>query len=162
MESTLTKYSMWWRKMYFLIVLQKMLWFNGKPKINESYIDKNTYIVEKYLNLFVRALETGRKSILCWAFLPCFEARANELYIFRQCTYIVFIMQCKKSPRRLGTSLLTNGKAKSTFTRRRLRPNSPPTWACYNFHTLHAIIFIYLFWMAWQKILKHFHFTCQM
>jgi hypothetical protein len=76
-----------------------MLWFNGKPKINESYIDKNTYIVEKYLNLFVRALETGRKSILCWAFLPCFEASANELYIFRQCTYIVFIMQCKKKPK---------------------------------------------------------------
>ena len=110
MESTLTKYSMWWRKMYFLIVLQKMLWFNGKPKINESYIDKNTYIVEKYLNLFVRALETGRKSILCWAFLPCFEASANELYIFRQRTYIVFIMQCKKAQGDLVLRFWPTGK----------------------------------------------------
>jgi len=110
MESTLTKYSMWWRKMYFLIVLQKMLWLNGNPKINESYIDKNTYIVEKYLNLFVRALETGRKSILCWAFLPCFEASANELYIFRQRTYIVFIMQCKKAQGDLVLRFWPTGK----------------------------------------------------
>ena len=40
--------------------------------------------------LFVRALETGS------LFLPCFAASANQFYIYRQCTYIVFILQCLK------------------------------------------------------------------
>ena len=29
-------------------------------------------------------------------FLVCFAANANKFYIYRQCTYIVFIMQCQK------------------------------------------------------------------
>jgi hypothetical protein len=49
---------------------------------------------QKTYNLFVRALEIGRKAILWQAFLSCFPASANEFYIFEQCIYIVFILQC--------------------------------------------------------------------
>jgi hypothetical protein len=48
-------------------------------------------------NLFVRALETGRIASLRRAFQACFAASTNEFNIYRQCTYIVFILQCKRS-----------------------------------------------------------------
>ena len=38
------------------------------------------------------ASETGRK-----AFLSCFTASEKEFYIFQQCTYIVFSLQCQKA-----------------------------------------------------------------
>ena len=68
-------------------------------RINHIYIHlylsiyrQYTYIVEIY-NLFVRALETGKKRV----FLSCFAASANEFDILRQCTYIVFILKCWKA-----------------------------------------------------------------
>ena len=56
-----------------------------------------TYIVGKYKKKNVRALETGRRASLRRAFHACFAASTNELYILRQCTYFVFILQCQKS-----------------------------------------------------------------
>jgi len=50
----------------------------------------------KIYNVFVRALETGRKTSL-WRSLSCFAANANECYIFRQCTCVMFILQCQKT-----------------------------------------------------------------
>jgi hypothetical protein len=47
----------------------------------------------KIYNLFVRALETGRKTIIWQAFLACFASSTNQFYIYRQCVYIVFILQ---------------------------------------------------------------------
>ena len=44
----------------------------------------------------VRTSETEWKLSLQRPFLSCFTARENELYIFRQYTYIVFILQCQK------------------------------------------------------------------
>ena len=47
-----------------------------------------------------RALEIdGKASIayLRWAFLDCFGASAIKFYFYRQCLYIVFILQCQKS-----------------------------------------------------------------
>ena len=38
------------------------------------------------------ASETGRK-----AFLSCFTVSEKEFYIFQQCTYIVFSLQCQKA-----------------------------------------------------------------
>ena len=49
-----------------------------------------------YRNLFVQAFETGRKSILFQSFLVCFAGIENKVYCYRPCTYIVFILQCKK------------------------------------------------------------------
>ena len=42
-------------------------------------------------------METGRKVTVWRAFLSCFAANANKLYIFPQCRYIVFILQRQKS-----------------------------------------------------------------
>jgi len=53
------------------------------------------YIIGKYIILFVRALETGRKTSLWWAFLVCFETSACTFYLYRECTYIVFNLQCQ-------------------------------------------------------------------
>jgi hypothetical protein len=44
----------------------------------------------------VQALLKGRKASFWWSFQPCFTTSANEFYIFRQCIYIVFILQCRK------------------------------------------------------------------
>ena len=55
------------------------------------YIDNiRTFLFWKNKNLYVRSLETGRKTCIWWVFLPCFTASANEFYIFRRLTY----MQC--------------------------------------------------------------------
>jgi len=35
------------------------------------------------INLFVRALETGRKASICGAFLICFAESTNQFYIYR-------------------------------------------------------------------------------
>jgi len=35
------------------------------------------------INLFVRALETGRKASICGAFLICFTESTNQFYIYR-------------------------------------------------------------------------------
>ena len=40
------------------------------------------YIVGKIYNLFVQALETGRKISLWGAFLACSAASANQFYIY--------------------------------------------------------------------------------
>ena len=43
--------------------------------------------------------------ICLWlAALPCFAESAIEFYIFRQCTYIVFILPCTK-PKQLANCL---------------------------------------------------------
>ena len=42
-------------------------------------------------------LKTDRKARIQRAFLACFAESANGFYIFRQCTYIVFIIQCQKA-----------------------------------------------------------------
>ena len=52
------------------------------------------------INLFVPALETGRKTSLWKAFLPFFTASANEFYIYLQCTH-VFYPAMSKYPKQL-------------------------------------------------------------
>ena len=61
--------------------------FTGN-NFRKYYID-----CQKISNLFGQALETGR---MRFAFLACFPARANKIYIYWQCTYIVFIPQYQK------------------------------------------------------------------
>ena len=55
----------------------------------------------KIYNLFVRALETSGKSILCRPFLSYFASSANNFCIFQQCTYTVFIPEMPKSLKHL-------------------------------------------------------------
>jgi hypothetical protein len=45
-----------------------------------------------YLNKFF--LDTGRKGSHFQAFLVCFTESANTFYFYRQCMYIVIILQC--------------------------------------------------------------------
>lgn len=44
----------------------------------------------------LRAIKTCRRGSFYRAYLVCFPESANTLYISRQCTYIMFILQCKK------------------------------------------------------------------
>ena len=50
---------------------------------------------QKISNLFLRGLETDRKESLCRALLVCFAQVQTSLIFHRQCTYIVFILQCQ-------------------------------------------------------------------
>ena len=47
----------------------------------------------------LRDLVTNAKSYTVSSFLTCFTANGNELYIFRQYTYIVSIVVCRKPQR---------------------------------------------------------------
>ena len=67
-----------------------------------SFIFTEIFIVYMYVFFYhdfriinTLAAEQARKQKL--AFLPVSIARRNKLYIFRQCTYIVFILQYQKS-----------------------------------------------------------------
>ena len=55
-------------------------------------------------------LEAGRTASFRGAFLSRFAASAKQFYIYRQCTYIVFILQCTKqlpySPIKEETSVI--------------------------------------------------------
>jgi hypothetical protein len=52
--------------------------------------------------------KADRKANLWRAFLSYFTASANEFYIFRQWTYIVFILQCqKKNPNQQQNCLIS-------------------------------------------------------
>jgi hypothetical protein len=62
------------------------------------YIDNIWYIVRNDM-IYLYMYETGRKASLWQALLSCFASSANEFYILRQCTYIVFILQCQKKPK---------------------------------------------------------------
>ena len=53
------------------------------------------------------------------------------------------------------TSLLTNEKVKSTFTRRLLCPNRPPMWTLLkksNIHKLHSKLFLWSFYFTFLKL----------
>jgi len=56
-----------------------------------------TNIVGKYK----RSFRYSKKREPLGSFSGRFAASANEFYINRQCTYIVFILQCKKSQKQL-------------------------------------------------------------
>ena len=70
----------------------------------------------KIYNVCVRALAASRKISLWRAFLSCFAAIANVFYIFRQCTYIVYILQCQ-SPKTTAklSNKLTNKRRSKVF-----------------------------------------------
>jgi hypothetical protein len=56
--------------------------------INIQYM----YNIWKIYNSFALAAKQNRYARQMLAFLPVSETRANQLYIFRQCTYIVYIL----------------------------------------------------------------------
>jgi len=53
------------------------------------------YLIDN-IHTLIYLYTLDRKASLWRAFQSCFAASANEFYIFWQCTYIVFILQCQK------------------------------------------------------------------
>ena len=53
------------------------------------------YIVGKY-KIYLHDIQKQVEK-QSFVFLSCFTANANEFDIFRQCTYIVFILVCQKA-----------------------------------------------------------------
>jgi hypothetical protein len=51
-------------------------------------------IFKEINRLYTYLVHYRKRSHLC---LKIYAASANELYIFRQCMYIVFILQCQKA-----------------------------------------------------------------
>ena len=77
-----------------------MVWldFGSHGELRQLHIDNMYVHCRKTSNVFLLALiEKGRKAKLLVSLLSCFAANANELYIFRQCRYIVFILQRQKT-----------------------------------------------------------------
>jgi hypothetical protein len=74
-----------------------------------KYID----IILTLSELFVQALVKGRIASLWRAFLSCFAASANELYISRQCTPIVYILQWQKPKTNAKLSKESRSKSRS-------------------------------------------------
>ena len=83
---------------YYVILYRYLFrWVNKSPQFCFffSAVKCPIYVHCRKINyLFVRALETGRKYGLWRTFLFCFAASANEFDILRECTSIVFILQC--------------------------------------------------------------------
>jgi hypothetical protein len=91
--------------------------------MNDNYFEQfviqiwnNVYTIyvhcRKIWNLLVRPLETGRQACLWWAFLDCFAAGANELYI----SYVrILCLSCKW--RKTITQLSENSLNKRIYIR---------------------------------------------
>jgi len=88
-----------------------------------SYTDKRFYIqihtihehCRKIRNLFVQALETGRKASICRAFLSCFDA---SLYFPTMYVYLVYIgKECMQKLLNLHTKKPKHQQQSPHFTR---------------------------------------------
>jgi len=76
---------------YYIILVNKKI-FSEEWNEREKKIDKYIYIVEN-----IKFIYTMYMYEFWRVFLTCFAASGNELYIFRQCTYVVSIAPKKLS-----------------------------------------------------------------
>ena len=60
-----------------------------------------TYIVGKFFTLFFAVASKQHRKAKWLNFLPVSDARTNKCYIFRQCTYIVYIYLYRQHNRQL-------------------------------------------------------------
>ena len=78
-------------KPHNIFFISEMLIIGWSITLYMSHRNRNFFF------LFVRALETGRKVGLLRTFLFRFTTSANDLYLFRQCSDIMFILQCQNA-----------------------------------------------------------------
>ena len=71
---------------------------------NQQLSNKLIYIIHTLLQCIkfdYANFRSRQKRGLQRAFLACFAVSANTFWFYRHCMYIVFILQCHKSPRQL-------------------------------------------------------------